>query len=190
MQQNVGALAKALRAAGIAGSDIAAEMMAKSMLSTGQKVQKEYEEKKYEVAMWNIGKKKEEKIVVKEIQQERKELDPFKRNVKQEQVIERPNLEEVKVEEPKVEAKPIEQKEIEQIKKIDIDPELEKEVINDETVYKVEEKKAIEQKPQQKSKYELLQDQLKKKAEEERNKLARMPKQNVDLTDIFNFSKK
>ncbi|MCD6590290.1 hypothetical protein J7K74_03865, partial [Candidatus Woesearchaeota archaeon] len=150
-EMSIGALAKALRAAGIAGSDVAAEMMARSMLNTNKKVQREFEEKKLKVAMWNIGKeeiktingeivKKEEgikKLNKEKIAKEREELNIF-------------------IKEPETKPVPLGEEEIEKIKKIEqekeidpeqekeIDPELEKEALieDGERIYgKKEEKK-------------------------------------------------
>jgi len=181
-EMSIGALAKALRAAGIAGSDVAAEMMARSMLNTNKKVQREFEEKKLKVAMWNIGKeeiktingeivKKEEgikKLNKEKIAKEREELNIF-------------------IKEPEIKPAPLGEEEIEKIKKIEqekeIDPELEKEAL-------IEDGERIYGKKEEKKDYSIKIIESKPLNDEERKKrIAQMPESKVNLADIFNFSK-
>ena len=93
---NTGELARVLRRIGLANSDISAKMMAESMIGTSKKVQEEYEEKKFKVAMWNLGK-------------EEKQEKPLLETIKKEEIIK--EWEKKEVEEPKEELKRVEERE-------------------------------------------------------------------------------
>ncbi len=197
VKQSIGALARALRAAGIASTDVVAEMMARSMIETGTKVQKEFEEKKEKIAMWNIGKEKsnEEQTVKKEIDknekiiEERKKLNAF-------------------LTPPPQTPKPLEKEKIEILAK-QLPPEVEEEKKEEKEIKTFEElkelekiEKHLEEKPKnieiEIKKKEDIGDigksveikQQKQENEAELRKKFKLDQPKVDLTEIFNFSKK